>query len=52
MTHIAVAETLDLHEHRVLVTIHENLLHGEPVSRGFSLGPEVFPRTAIKGGKA
>src|SRR5688500_12445241 len=48
MAHVAIAQTLDLHQHRVVVAIHEDLLNRELVARRLPLHPERLPRAAVK----
>ena len=52
MTDVAVAEPLDLDEHRVVVAIDQHLDDLEPVAGRLALGPQLVARPAEEGGEA
>src|SRR3989338_6191338 len=52
MAHVAVALPDDLHQHRVVVAIDEDVDDLEPVARCFALHPQRVARAAEEGGEA
>src|SRR5687768_15195934 len=49
VAHVAIAQRARAHEQRVVVAIHEQADHLEPVARGLALGPQRVARPAEEG---